>query len=140
MRHRGAFGILGALLVIGIVGILMALSYGAGAASSDAVVIAHGGRHFFGFFGFLFVLLIVVMIFGIVGASHRGHRHGAWDQPGSFGPGEWHGHGRWHNDQWAEGRKAALNEWHREAHAGQGPTAGDTSADAASGPMPGPKP
>lgn len=137
MRHRGAFGILGALLVIGIVGTLMALSYGAGAASSGAVVTAHGGRHFF---GFLFVLLIVVMIFGIVGASHRGHRHGAWDQPGSFGPGGWHGHGRWHNDEWAEGKKAALNEWHREAHAGQGSAAGDTSADAASGPIVGPQP
>ena len=137
MRHRGAFGFLGALLTIGVVGTLMALSYGAGAASSGAAVTASGGRHFF---GFLFVLLIVVMIFGIVGASHRGHRRGSWEHPGSVGPGEWHGHGGWRDDEWAETRKAALNEWHRTAHAGQGPVPGDTSGDAASGPRRGPQP
>ena len=140
MRHRGAFGILWALLVIGIVGTLMALSYGAGAASSGAVVAAHGGRHFFGFFGFLFVVLIVVLIVAMVGAGRRGHGHGAWDYPGPAGPGGWHGHGRWRNDEWAESRKAALDEWHREAHAGQGPVAGDSSGDAASGPTREPQP
>jgi hypothetical protein len=128
------------LLVIGVVGTLMALSYGAGAASSGAVVTASGGRHFFGFFGFLFVVLTVVMIFGMVGASLRGHRHGAWDHSGFVGPGEWHGHRGWRNDEWAESRKAALNEWHRAAHAGQGPVPSDTSGDAASGPMRGPQP
>jgi hypothetical protein len=137
MRYRGAFGFLGALLILGIVGTLMALSYGAGAASSGAVVAASDGRRFF---GFLFLVFIVVMIFGLVGAGHRGHRHSAWDGPGYVGPGEWHGHGHWRNDEWAESRKAALNEWHREAHAGQDPAAGDTSGDAASGPMRGPQP
>jgi hypothetical protein len=136
MRHRGALGFLGALLIAGIVGTLMALSYGAGAASSGAVTVTSGGRHFF---GFLFLVLIVMMIFGLIRAGHRGYRHGAWD-PGYVGPGEWHGHGHWRNDEWAESRKAALNEWHREAHAGQDPAAGDTSGDAASGPMRGPQP
>ncbi|MGZ6267139.1 MAG: hypothetical protein ACXWNR_01045 [Candidatus Limnocylindrales bacterium] len=138
MRYGGAFRFLAALLLIGVVGTLMALSYGAGAASQGAVV-ATGGRHFVGFlFGGFLVVLFLMLIFGAIGAGHRGHRYGSWSRFGPPGPDDWHGRSHWHGDDWAGGPSAALNEWHRQAHAGQGPTTGDAPGGAASGPTGGP--
>ena len=140
MRYGGAFRFLAALLLIGVVGTLMALSYGAGAAS-QGVVVATGGRHFVGFlFGGFFVVLFLVLIFGAIGAGHRGHMHGSWSRFGPAGPNDWYGHSRWHADDWPEGPKAAMNEWHRQAHAGKGPAAGDAPGGAPGGPTTGPTP
>ncbi len=134
MRYGGAFRFLAALLLLGMVGTLMALSYGAGAASQGVVVANSGGRHFVGcLFGLLILGFFVVLIFGVIGAGRRGRMHGSWSRSGPAGPDDWSGRSSWHGDDWPQGPKAALNEWHRRAHAGQGPASGDASGGAAGG-------
>jgi hypothetical protein len=137
VRHMGAFRFMGALLLIGIVGTLMALSFAAGAAS-QGVVIAGSDGHAFGFFGFLLILLVIFMIFGAIGGGHRRHMymHGPWGRYGPQGPGNWQGYGRWDGEDWPSGPKAALEDWHQRAHAQPGnPAPGSpTTGNPTSGP------
>jgi hypothetical protein len=135
MRHGGSFHFLGALALVCAVGVLMALAYGAGAASSGAAAAVGSGG--WNFLGFLFALFIVVLIFGMVGRASGWHGHRAWAQAGPCSPGarawrghgSWHGYGIWQDEECRQAAKSALDEWHRQAHAEASPTSAEQPPD-----------
>jgi heme A synthase len=130
MRHRGGLHLLGGLLLIGIVATLVALAYGAGAASTgDAQRIQSGCGHFL---GFLLAVLVVALVAGLWCRPRGCYAYGPWDRPGPGGPGGRHGRAGWSAQECRESAKSALDEWHRQAHAelarDSGTPAGDPSS------------
>jgi len=157
------------LAVIGIVlvvGLVAGIAYSAGLAAAGVVtttgvapgagttvvapVVAYGwwGLPWFGFgiFHFLAFLFVIFLVVGLirfaVGGGRRGPR--GWGYGHGYGPGGWNGGPEGGTsstpgdprEAWIRSR---LDEWHRTAHAGPGPTPGTPATpDTAAGETPAP--
>jgi hypothetical protein len=129
MRNRGGIHFLGALLTVGLVGVLMALAYLAG--GGDSCDIGSGARHCL---GFLFAVLVVVLVGGLLCRARGCYAYGPWDRPDPRGPGGWHGHVGRYAQECRESAKSALDEWHRQAHADEAANSGTPAGDSSSQP------
>jgi hypothetical protein len=132
MRRFGLIGLLVALLIAGVAGVIgYNWGYSAGlintaAANGSAVVYApgYGWGGGFGFFGLVFGIFFLFLIFGLIrraawGGGGRSHHAGYGRGRGGWGGGPW-------GDSDADQRGAAtdvppfvdgmLRDWHRKAH------------------------
>jgi len=126
------------LIVLGAVALGVG-AYQAGLAAGASQVVATGaapavvpyyyGHPFgfgFGFFGFLGTLLFIFLIFAVIRAVAFGGRGRGWGGPGGWsgGPG---GQG-WRGSPWESRAHDVFEDWHRNAHSGEGGTTGGPGA------------
>ncbi len=148
MRQGGGFRVLAALLLLGVIAFITAGAYGAGFTAGQASGTttnlgpwvyggAFGAGHLVGFIVTIIVLIVVLRLLALV--FFGGHHRRYWGHPGywrgdvdpsqgpSFGPGgQGFGPGGWHRSEWRQAGQAAFDEFHRQAHVNQPPTAGET--------------
>ena len=146
MGHRGGFRLIAFLLLVGVVAALTAGAYSAGfvagsgaTATNTSPWIYGGARGASGIVGLIVTVIILVVIFRVVRFGFWRHAYGDWDRRtpggaggagGPFGPHGPEGWG-WHAERWHSARRAAFEEWHRQAH-GTEPPAGGPGGGAAS--------
>ena len=154
MRYGSGFRVVAALVLLGVIGLLTAGAYGAGFAAGQSSGVtnvapwayggAFGAGHVVGFVVTILVLIILFRLIALVLFSHRhrawGH-HGYWHGDGDadrFGPGSGpsYGPGGWHRSEWRQAGQAAFDEFHRQAHGNDAPTAGGGPADTSASPAP----
>ena len=151
MRYGSGFRVVAALVLLGVIGLLTAGAYGAGFAAGQSSGVtnvapwAYGGAFAAGHVvGFVVTILVLIILFRLIALVLFGGRHRAWGHhgywhgegdadrfgPGSgpgFGPG--HGPGGWHRSEWRQAGQAAFDEFHRQAHTGEVPGAGNEGAN-----------
>jgi hypothetical protein len=95
----------------------------------------------FGFLGFLGTIFFLILVFGLLRAIFgrgRGHGHGwghggagGWGPGGPGGPGGSGGANGpgWSNGPWQARAHQTFDEWHRDAHGPNQPTASSSGTD-----------